>query len=57
MPAVSPIVGSATASRPAYLIVWERLMDRSWGAHVAWVVLEGEAWKVKSARVTADDLQ
>ncbi|MFC6883595.1 MULTISPECIES: hypothetical protein [Actinomadura] len=57
MPAVPPIVESATAGGPAYLIAWERLPDRSWGAHIAWVVLEGEAWKVKSARVLAEDVR
>ncbi|WP_141576093.1 hypothetical protein [Actinomadura sp. WMMA1423] len=57
MPRVPPIVGSATADGPAYLLAWEHLPDGTWGAHIAWVVLEGEAWKVKSARVAADDLE
>lgn len=53
---VPPVVQSATAGGPAYLLAWERLPDGSWGGHVAWVVLDGPAWKVRSARVTADDL-
>lgn len=54
---VPPIVGSATAGGPAYLIAWEHLPNGSWGGHIAWVELEDEAWKVRSARVTADDLE
>lgn len=57
MSTVPPLVGSYTAGGPAYLIAWERMPDGTWGAHIAWVVLEGEAWMTKSARVGADDVE
>ncbi|MFD0690000.1 hypothetical protein [Actinomadura fibrosa] len=57
MTSVPPIVRSTVAGGTAYLIAWERSDDGAWGAHIAWVVLEGEAWKVRSAHVAADDLQ
>jgi hypothetical protein len=57
MPRVPPIVHAALAGGPAYLLSWEHMPDGAWGAHIAWVELEGEAWKVRSGRVMADGVQ
>jgi hypothetical protein len=57
MPRVPPIVHATLAGGPAYLLSWEHMPDGAWGAHIAWVELEGEAWKVRSGRVMADGVR
>lgn len=56
MPRPAPVVASRTAQGPAFLVAWERLPDGSWGAHVAWVEVEGERWRGRPAHVGQDDL-
>ncbi|GLW65551.1 hypothetical protein Arub01_37950 [Actinomadura rubrobrunea] len=53
---VPPLVHSATAAGPAYLLAWERLPDGAWGARIAWIEMEGESWRGRTAHVTADDI-
>jgi hypothetical protein len=54
---VAPVVEALVPGGVAYLLAWERTSDAEWAAHIAWVELDGEAWKVRSARVAADEVR
>ena len=57
MARVAPVVEALVPGGVAYLLAWERTAEGEWVAHIAWVELEGEAWKVRSARVPADEVR
>lgn len=53
---VPPTVQSLTATGRAYLLAWERLEDGTWAAQIAWIEVDGETWRGRTARVTPEDI-
>lgn len=51
-----PIIHSLTAGGPAYLLHWEELEPRVWGAEIAWVEWAGRDWRPRRLAVRSEDL-
>ncbi|TDD93319.1 hypothetical protein [Actinomadura rubrisoli] len=56
MPAIAPVVFSATAGGAVYLLEWQQLAEGSWGALVAYMEWNGLKWQGRRRQVMAENI-